>query len=555
MKKVFLLFSLIVNQLQAQTTLSAGDIAVIGFKTNTNTDAGNDAIKLVNLVDLECNTTFIITDNNWRNSSPIGWACDDDEFGLLITCNTSISAGSIFYIDVSAAGGTAVCSGGTITKIAIGNPWGTDYGLSSGGDNIYILQGTRVAPVFIFAIKNGAFANNSCSNKDQAGIPAGLTLGTNAVAMSSSQNQWHFNCVSNNGTRTSIRTAICNAANWTTTGGQSWNTNSGVFTITDGNFPSGVLAVSGAGCGCLSGCNLAYSGSTNCTGVAGNCSAGYQAMSRTITVPVGCTYSITAEMKNRGNGCSSSGADGNCQTCDVVKVDVLSGSKSFQQGASNSSLLDSYSSIGPSTIVVSGRANRADEIITYSIKATPCNCLTQLLPMELLDFNATSLTEKYVELNWMTATEINNDYFTVEKSENAINWEILTVIKSLGNSQHVQNYSVFDSSPFNGISYYRLKQTDFNGRFTYSKIKSVYLNESNQIGVYPNPNETGLLKIETGNINTFDMKLVNSIGQIIYERHSNNSNTELDLTKFEKGMYILFITTEGSIFKRKIIYK
>ena len=134
MKKVFLLFSLIVNQLQAQTTLSEGDIAVIGFKTYTNTDAGNDAIKLVNLVDLECNTTFIITDNNWRNSSPIGWACDEDEFGLLITCNTTISAGSIFYIDVSAAGGTAVCSGGTITKTAIGNPWGTDYGLSSGGD-------------------------------------------------------------------------------------------------------------------------------------------------------------------------------------------------------------------------------------------------------------------------------------------------------------------------------------------------------------------------------------------------------------------------------------
>lgn len=122
MKKLFLFFSLILNQLQAQTTLSAVDIAVIGFKTNTNTDGGNDTIKLVNLVDIQCSTTFIITDNNWRNSSPIGWACDDDEYGLLITCNTTISAGSIFYIDVSAAGGTAICSGGTITKTAIGNP-------------------------------------------------------------------------------------------------------------------------------------------------------------------------------------------------------------------------------------------------------------------------------------------------------------------------------------------------------------------------------------------------------------------------------------------------
>ena len=95
MKKVFLLFSLIVNQLQAQTTLSEGDIAVIGFKTNTNIDAGNDAIKLVNLVDLECNTTFIITDNYWRNSSPIGWACDEDEILTECKCGAVNSKGFI----------------------------------------------------------------------------------------------------------------------------------------------------------------------------------------------------------------------------------------------------------------------------------------------------------------------------------------------------------------------------------------------------------------------------------------------------------------------------
>ena len=371
--------------------------------------------------------------------------------------------------------------------------------------------------------------------------------------MSSSQNQWHFNCVSNNGTRTSIRTAICNAANWTTTGGQSWNTNSGVFTITDGNFPSGVLAVSGAGCGCLSGCNLAYSGSTNCTGVAGNCSAGYQAMSRTITVPVGCTYSITAEMKNRGNGCSSSGADDNCQTCDVVKVDVLSGSKSFQQGASNSSLLDSYSSIGPSTIVVSGRANRADEIITYSIKATPCNCLTQLLPMELLDFKAT-LEESSVVLNWATASETNTSYFIVERSHDAVSWETISKIEGAGNSQNLKTYSIYDSSPLENISYYRLKQVDINGNYTYSKIESISLNKNETFIIYPNPNTDGILKINAINSNQSQIKLIDALGRIIYERYLNSSYAELDLTAFEKGVYVLLITNESTSFNKKIIY-
>lgn len=550
---IIFIYGLIINYSFAQTILSVGDIAVIGFKTNNNTDGGNDAIKLVTLTDLQCNTTFIVTDNNWRNSSPIGWACDDDEFGLLITCNTAIAAGSIFYFDVSASGGTASCSGGTITKTAIGNPWGTDYGLSSGGDNIYILQGTRTAPVFIFAIKNGSFSNNSCTNKDQAGLPSGLTLGTNAVAMTSSQNQWHFNCVVNNGTKASIKTAICNSANWTNSSGQSWNTESGVFTITNGGVQYGVLAVSGAGCGCLSGCNLAYSGSTNCTGVSGDCTSGYQSMSRNIVVPVGCTYSVTAEMKNRGNGCSASGADGDCQTCDVVKVDILGGSKSFKQGSGNSSLIDSYSSAGPSTIVVSGKANRADEIITYGIKVTPCNCSNLFLPVELINFNA-SLQEHHVELKWATASETNINYFTIERSKDVISWETIYAIESLGNSNTPHTYSVFDSSPFEGISYYRLKQTEFDGSFIYSKIESISSN-NDFINVYPNPNETGLLKILVSNNKRFKIKLVNAIGQIIYEEQLNNALTELDLTMFEKGVFILFITNEIGTFTKKVIYK
>lgn len=463
-----------INYFFAQTILSAGDVAVIGFRTNNNTDAGNDALKLVTLVDLECNTKFIVTDNNWRNSVPIGWACDDDEFGFEIICNSSIAAGSIFYIDVSAAGATANCSGGSITKTALGNPWGTDYGLSSGGDNLYILQGTRAASTFIFAIKNSAFANNSCSNKDQAGVPTGLTLGTSAVAMPSSQDQWHFNCITNTGAKAVIRTAICNPANWVSTAGQSWNNSSGIFSVTGAAVPYGVLAVSGAGCGCLANCNLVYSGgSANCgTGVGGDCSGGYQNMTKNITVPGGCTFLVTATMRNRGNGCTASGADGNCQTCDVVKVDVFGGSKIFQQGASNSTLTDSYTLSGPGTIVVSGKANRADEIITYGISVSPCNCTLALLPVELADFYARK-KDKAVEITWLTLSEKSNDYFVVERSADTEYWETINVIGGRGFSTTPYNYSVFDSSPLNGTSYYRLKQVDRNERFTYSKIVSI----------------------------------------------------------------------------------
>lgn len=466
---VFLL--LLVKSSFSQTVLTAGDIAVIGFKTNTSTDAGNDAIKLVTLVDLQCNTKFIVTDNNWNNAIP-GWACNDDEFAVEITCNSIIAAGSVFYLDVDAAGNTINCSGGSITAVSLGSPWGTNYGLSSQGDNIYVLQGTRATPTFIFAVKNGAFANSNCTDKDRASIPTGLAAGTSALAMSSSQNQWHFNCVTNSGTRVTLRSAICNAANWVSTAGQSWSTSSGFFSVTSGSIQYGVLAVSGAGCGYLSGCQLAYSGGTNGAVVSGNCTAGYQSMSKNIVVPSGCTYQVTAEMKNRSNGCSSSGADGNCQTCDVVKVDVLGGSKIFQQGGSNSSLIDSYTSAGPSTIVVSGKADRADEIITYSIRAVPCACLLSILPIELVDFNA-QLVDHAVEISWMTLVEKDNDYFSVERSIDLKSWETIYLMAGKGFSSSTSFYSVFDSSPLTGISYYRLKQTDRSGNYTYSKVIDV----------------------------------------------------------------------------------
>lgn len=457
----------------SQTSLSPGDIAVIGFKTNTGTDAGNDAIKLVTLRDLECNTTFILTDNNWDNSIP-GWACNNDEFGIQITCTSPISQGSVFYIEVNASGDPATCSGGTITRTDLGNPWGTNYGLSSGGDNCYILQGTRLAPIFIYAFKHkAAFSNTSCSDKDQAGLPTGLTLGTSAIAIASSQNQWHYNCVTNNASRAALKSAISNVANWVSTSMQSWTNQTGIFTVTDPGFSYGVLAVSGAGCGYLSGCSLAYSGGVNGAVVSGNCSAGYQNMSKNIVVPSGCTYSVTAEMKNRPNGCSSSGADGSCSTCDVLKVDDIAGVKPVQQGGSNASLIDSYSATGPAIIVVSGKADRADEIITYGIKVTPCNCVTTVLPIELTKFEADLTPDKTVRLTWATATEFKNEFFTIEKSKNAIDWEVLSIVNGFGDSHQVIDYSIYDSSPFEGLSYYRLKQTDVDGRYSYFGTASV----------------------------------------------------------------------------------
>ncbi|MGD0711757.1 MAG: T9SS type A sorting domain-containing protein [Bacteroidales bacterium] len=91
------------------------------------------------------------------------------------------------------------------------------------------------------------------------------------------------------------------------------------------------------------------------------------------------------------------------------------------------------------------------------------------LPIELLSFN-TVCEGNNVSLNWSTASETNNDFFIVERSKDAQTWEIVTTTPGAGNSNSTLYYSATDIQPYPDYTYYRLKQTDYNGAFTYSNV-------------------------------------------------------------------------------------
>jgi len=241
--------------------------------------------------------------------------------------------------------------------------------------------------------------------------------------------------------------------------------------------PQGAIGVAGAGCGCLAGCNLTAFGGPNCgAGVAGNCGAGYVPMQVDITVPDGCTFTVTAVMQVRP-GCAASGADGNCAGCDRLKVDIPGGPKPFQFGPGNASLSDSYTLVGPATIRVSGGADRADEIITYSTTFSGALCVacSSILPIELISFSA-DVVDDFVEITWITESEVNNDYFTVERSIDGINFDAFAFMDGAGNSSNRMSYKIYDTSPPDkNVFYYRIKQTDFDGNSSYTEMRSVVL--------------------------------------------------------------------------------
>ncbi len=454
------------RQVYAQTVLAPGDIAVIGFRTSGGTDSGNDAVKLLTLVELACNTKFIVTDNNWRNTGV--WYCNNDEFAVEVTVNSRIVAGSVIYIDVDNSSGTITSSSGSLSKVSLGGNWGSNFGLNSGGDNVIILQGDRTNPSFIYAIRHsGTFASGGdCGTKNNTALPTGLTIGSTAIQMSSTSDQWHYNCNGSStiGTKASLLTAISSPSNWVSTT-QTWNSSTCFFTVAD-QFPlSGTLSVAGAGCGCLSGCNLTSVGGVNCSpAVTGDCTAGYQSMNRDITVPSGCSYTVYATMRP-WSGCSSSGGDGGV-TGDQLKVDVQGGVKPFQTGSSNTTLNDSYTLTGPGVITVSGRSNRADELIVYKIVSSetvsPCSVCPVPLPVEFSKFEV-SRDGKSAVLDWQTESEHNSSHFLIERSTNGVDWDYMSILPAAGNSTTAISYRVFDSSPLEELSYYKLTQVDLNG--------------------------------------------------------------------------------------------
>ena len=109
--------------------------------------------------------------------------------------------------------------------------------------------------------------------------------------------------------------------------------------------------------------------------------------------------------------------------------------------------------------------------------SVPVDFTNEPLPIDLLDFSAKA-GDAGVSLKWITATEINNNYFTIQRSIDGSNWEIINYVQGAGNSNHIITYTWDDMNPVKGISYYRLKQTDFDGQYEYFDPVAVQFNPS-----------------------------------------------------------------------------
>jgi len=175
------------------------------------------------------------------------------------------------------------------------------------------------------------------------------------------------------------------------------------------------------------------------------------------------------------------------------------------------------------------------------------------LPIELIGFTAVTINNKYVKLNWQTASEMNNDYFTIERSIDGVTWEELYEVDGVGNSSKLLNYSSIDTNPYQGVSYYRLKQTDFNGQFEFSEIRNVNI-KNEGIKIFPNPTENQIT-VSGSSIELEQVKIYNTLGRdvTIFTKQINNSESILiiNLSDLSEGMYYIKTkTTANKVYKQ-----
>lgn len=173
---------------------------------------------------------------------------------------------------------------------------------------------------------------------------------------------------------------------------------------------------------------------------------------------------------------------------------------------------------------------------------------TVVLPVELIDFDVT-VDEDDIILDWSTASELNNSFFTIEKSTDGENFTEIGTVNGVGNSTEKVDYNFVDTNPTRGINYYRLVQTDYDGTTSYSDVVSINWGgnrKSAVVSLYPNPASSDLI-VTSDSQGDGLVQIMNTKGTLVYQGvQTLSERMEIDVEEFSAGLYYIHISKNDS---------
>lgn len=202
-------------------------------------------------------------------------------------------------------------------------------------------------------------------------------------------------------------------------------------------------------------------------------------------------------------------------------------------------------------LVVDGFAgDQCDYSYTLNNVTGGCNLVS--LPINLLQFNAELIEQNKVNLTWTTLSEENNSHFTIEKSLDGEKYAFLSNFKGAGNSTEIHQYNAIDYNPYEGTSYYRLSQTDFNGKSESYGIVAINNNNTiSELVVVPNPTVGNAnIMYQAGTSGLYSVAIYDLAGRKLSSKtvnvHKGTNQTPIDTFHLPAGMYFTVISNEST---------
>ncbi len=264
--------------------------------------------------------------------------------------------------------------------------------------------------------------------------------------------------------------------------------------------------------------------------------------------PIRCSF---AAVGNTGNPVGLNDALGDPEQFEGAEGDGWVDALDVQVGETYAMILNIYMNGNPQPeidLTIGG---------TGSLDCTPV-----LLPVTLVSFKGINQGD-YNSISWITNQELNNDFFTIERSVNGFDWELVGIEDAVGNTTKASYYSMRDENPYFPVTYYRLKQTDVDGEFTYSEVIAVNVNrvaEEFVTNLYPNPTNEFATFTFNGDSRggALNVQVQNELGMVVKEYNYTTLTTgmpsTLRLFDLEMGTYnVVFTQGDHSQMQKLVI--
>ncbi len=199
-------------------------------------------------------------------------------------------------------------------------------------------------------------------------------------------------------------------------------------------------------------------------------------------------------------------------------------------------------------------ANANDPCKSYSVSTPIEATITCPLPVDFLYLKGWK-NGAVNQLNWATSAEKNNDFFILERSANGVDFTEIGSVVGNGTSSQVNSYTFNDQNPLNGTNYYRLKQVDNDGKFSYSSIVTINNELTADFYIFPNPNDGAFAIniVSAGEDNSYSIEVLDVQGKVVHTAEGDQSYSTIQISNLSSGVYVVRLSANNQVVTRKLL--